>query len=141
MNATTATPTLGPPRHVFDAPRAKLSIWFPTDAVVLQRVEGYADLSVAEAIARHLGAHLERGFSLAIFDDFEQLTGYDSDARLSLTAWTKQNAARIRTIDILVRSKLVAMGVSVANLALGGNIRSHSVRARFEAALSAACRV
>jgi len=136
----TASPRLGEPAHLHRAPRATLSIWFPKLTVVLQRVEGYADRGVAEAIARHLTTHLAKGVRLAIFDDFDGLTGYDSDARVWLTDWTKTNQPQIASIDILVRSKLVAMGVSVASLAMGGTIRSHSRREPFEAALAAACR-
>jgi hypothetical protein len=77
---------------------------------------------------------MAEGAPLRVFGDFEELEGYDADARSLLTTWTKDNFANLRVMHILVKSRAVATGISVANVALGGAMRSHTERARFEAA-------
>jgi membrane protease subunit (stomatin/prohibitin family) len=129
---------LGAPRHEHKRPRGTLQTWFPAEGVSLHRLEGHADVSMAEAIADHLEAqYAKTGLPIVIFDDFDDVTSYDSETRLSMMSWTKKHAAMVAGVHILFHSKLVAMGVSVANLGLGGNIRSYNKRAAFEAALQA----
>ncbi len=72
---------------------------------------------------------------IALFDDLDLLTGYDNAVRSQLTEWSRKNRPKIVAFHILTRSKLVAMGVGVANLVLGGSIRIHRVRSAFEDAL------
>lgn len=131
---------LGAPRHTFQSDRVHLRIWFPNDALVVQRLEGHADLEVISVMLRHLDDQLARGTKLAIFDDFEELVSYDSDARIAITDWAKEHLPALSTMAILTRSKLVSMGTAVANLALGGRLRAYTNRARFEAALAAELR-
>jgi hypothetical protein len=55
-----------------------------------------------------------------------------------LTAAFLDKRKRISGLHVLVGSKLTAMGVSVANLALGGIVTSHSERPPFASALDQA---
>jgi hypothetical protein len=73
------------------------------------------------------------------FHDWLDMTGYDSASRIDLTSWVLKNRAKSR-LCIGLRSKLVAMGVSVANLALGNMIETFSSSAQLEAALAEALR-
>lgn len=73
------------------------------------------------------------------FHDWLDMTGYDSSSRIDLTAWVLKNRANSR-LSIGMRSKLVAMGVSVANLALGNMIETFSTIAQLEGALAEALR-
>jgi hypothetical protein len=41
----------------------------------------------------------------------------------------KDHAKQVVSLDVVARSKLVTMGVAVANLALGGMIKVHTGRA------------
>lgn len=129
-------PSGGPPHHRFENETATYELWLPAPDVVLQRVTGKADIAIARAIVRELELVLARSGALAIFDDFAEMTGYTSEGRVALTEWSKQNWSRLRSTHVLVGSKLVAMGVTVASIALPG-LRSYDDRARFEAALNA----
>ena len=56
------------------------------------------------------------------------MPNYDSELRTEWTRWLLRNRARLEDIQIVAGSKIVAMGVSVANVALGGIIQSHPKR-------------
>src|SRR5215472_17870922 len=68
----------------------------------------------------------------AIFGDWYEMTGYDTDVRHELTKTVSKLRSRIASIYVLQRSKVVAMGIAVANLALGGWVRSTTSRAEFD---------
>ena len=69
-----------------------------------------------------------------LFCDWAEMNGYDSEIRNMYTQWIASNRSRLK-VHILVGSKLVSMGVSVANLALGGSLIGYTNRTAFEAAL------
>lgn len=126
---------LGPPRHEFVG-SATVQIWTCAPGVALVRVAGKADVDVARAIGGALEAVIEELGSIAVFYDFASLTGYTSEARVELIEWSKVHWSKHRSTHALVASKAVAMAVTVATIALPG-LRSHTERARFEAALVA----
>lgn len=109
----------------------------PLPHVELIRAEGYAEAEVVAAILDHRDRMIRECGSIALFDDLEKMTGYHSAVRVGLTEWSRQNKARISAFHILTRSKITAMGVTVANVALGGHIRAHARRESFEHALDA----
>ena len=124
------------PLHELTHDDATYQLWMPAPGVVLQRVTGKAGIAIAREIGRQLERILERHDAVVLFDDFAEMTGYTSEGRIELTEWSKRNWSRLRSTHILVGSKLVAMGVSVASIALPG-LRSYDDRARFEAMLRA----
>lgn len=75
---------------------------------------------------------------LTVFHDWLDMTGYDSSCRKRITDWTVKHLDAYAAVHVLLRSKLVAMGVQVANLALGGLVKTHKTRASLEAAVRAA---
>jgi hypothetical protein len=116
-------------------PRGTLEITSVRPGVVLQRFRGHALPPMADAIADRLERELARFGRIVVFDDWEEATGYESEVRIKLTAWTQRHLDRIPETHILVRSRLLAMGISVANLAVGNKLRSYTSRKDFEAAL------
>ena len=72
------------------------------------------------------------------FGDYSAMTRYDGNTRVVLSEFTAKHKNSLRTVAILVQSKIVAMGVSVANLATGGKIEAFSNRDKFESALQKA---
>jgi hypothetical protein len=99
----------------------------------------YAGYGTAELVPPMLEA-LEESLLFdrpVVFDDWQHVTGYDSAVRQQITDWAQADKTRILETHILVRSDLVAMGVAVANLALGGHIRAYTRRDEFEDALRA----
>lgn len=108
----------------------------PAPHVELVRGEGHATGEIVDAILEQRDHILAEVGHIALFDDLELMTGYDSGVRVRLTEWSKEHRTRISAFHILTRSKLAAMGVTVANLALGGSIRAHVRREAFERALT-----
>lgn len=100
------------------------------------RVAGKADVDVARELARDHERAIAAHGTIALFSDFASMTAYTSAGRFELTEWSKKHWPKLRSSHILVASKLVAMGVSVASIALPG-LRSYTERSRFEAALVA----
>jgi hypothetical protein len=84
------------------------------------------------AMAKTLG----RGRKSVGFHEWSELPNYDSNARKRLTEWVLQQRSNMVEHHILVRSKLLAMGVSTASMLIGGHvITSYTDRASFERAL------
>ncbi|XXX78755.1 hypothetical protein WMF30_08260 [Sorangium sp. So ce134] len=116
--------------------RGVLDIRTPASDVVTRRLEGYATLDLVEPAVRHLETLLDAGLHPIVFDDFELGTGYDSDVRAKLTAWHQRNPGKLKEVHILVKPGLVAMGVTVTNLATGGRFNVYTDRSAFEWALA-----
>lgn len=117
--------------------RGSLEIEEPAPGVVLTRFSGHGQLEHAEGIMERFDAALARHGSIVVFDDWERGEGYDSETRVRLTEYTRARLHRV-TFHILVRSRLFAMGLSVANLALGGRLHVTTSRLAFDRALRAA---
>ncbi|KYF85637.1 hypothetical protein WME76_46745 (plasmid) [Sorangium sp. So ce119] len=118
--------------------RGVLDVRTPASDVVTRRFEGYATLELIEPAVRHLETLIESGMRPIVFDDFELGTGYDSDVRAKLTSWHLRNPGKLKEVHILVRPGLVAMGVTVANLATGGRFVVYTDRSTYEWALAGA---
>ncbi|WP_437969060.1 hypothetical protein WMF04_07090 [Sorangium sp. So ce260] len=116
--------------------RGVLDIRTPASDVVTRRFEGYATLELIEPAVRQLETLIDSGQQPIVFDDFELGTGYDSDVRAKLTAWHLRNPGKLKEVHILVRPGLIAMGVTVANLATGGRFNVYTDRSAFEWALA-----
>lgn len=102
-----------------------------TDNVVYEQVTGYLEKDIVAKITAPVDRLIAVGNKPIIFNDWWELTGYDSDARLKLTDWIFWIRGKIIGSHILVRSKIVSMGVSIANLALGGMLTVYTDRAEF----------
>jgi hypothetical protein len=122
----------------FKSAKGRLSLWIPVPTLLIVRMTGQGDKSFAEPIVRGFEESLQSGSQVEIFFDLELMATYDSELRTALTAAFLRRRERISGLHVLVGSKLTAMGVSVANLALGGIITTHSQRPPFASALDAA---
>lgn len=127
---------LGARGERWSTPRGVLEIRMPASDVVVRRLEGYASAHFVEPAVKHLEILIEAGMQPTVFDDFELGVGYDSDVRVKLTAWHSRHVGELKETHVLVGTGLVAMGVSVANLATGGAFTSYTERAAFEWALA-----
>jgi hypothetical protein len=117
-----------------------LEIWLAAPGVVVQRVRGHAGLKIAQAISDFNDRLILSGVHPLIFDDWMELSGYSTEARVLLTAWAIKRRSGIRGIHVLVKSKLVAMGLAIANTATGGLAKTYASRLDFEEALGDAIR-
>jgi hypothetical protein len=106
------------------------TLWF--------EAEGYFDKSL---IAHYAGA-LTRAMPygpVEVFLDWQAMTGYDSECRKQLTDLVLNNRERFAKVHVLVRHKLVAMGVTTASMLIGGAILvAHTERSQFEQLLNQA---
>jgi hypothetical protein len=64
------------------------------------------------------------------------MIGYDTDVRVRFTEWAKRNQDRIGLGQVLLKSKIVAMAVSVVALATGRASIVQNKRNVFEKALA-----
>ena len=104
----------------------------PQPFVVIVRGKGHAAAHHAHRVIVWRERALASKRPIVLFDDLEEMHSYESEVRLRLTRWIAINRSRIEAVHILMRSKIASMGVTLANLALGGFIRSYTRRDEFE---------
>jgi hypothetical protein len=126
------------PETNWSADRVKVRVWYPARAIVVHQVTGHFSLPAARAVMTGIDRAIALYAPVDAFNDWYEMNGYDSDARLALTEFVLGSRTKYASIHILLKSKLVAMGVSVANLALGGMIVSYSDPRPWKEALHAA---
>jgi hypothetical protein len=115
--------------------RGEIWVWRLAPSIYASRVQGHLERDMAQAIIDLASPQYAAG-AVSGFHDWFGMTGYDSRSRVDLTGWIMEHRSQTR-LCIGVKSRLVAMGVSVANLALGGNlITSFSEIAPLEAVLA-----
>lgn len=115
--------------------------WRLADTIYVTRHVGTMTCDHAEVIITYAELMMSRrAGKLDVFHDWLDMTGYTSDCRKRLTEWSIAHLDVYGQIHIALRSKLVAMGVQVANIALGGAINVHPDRAAVHAALCASLR-
>jgi hypothetical protein len=127
--------------EVYEDARGRIDVSNPSGGVLLVRMVRHASggfITPLTVMGARLLATPER---IQVFFDLGELLSYDSAARVSVTDWLLTNRARIVSIHVLTRSKLVGMGVAVANLALGGMMVVHREPAPFNVALRSGIRL
>jgi hypothetical protein len=128
-----------PIRHsgvVHQTSRGRLALWTLEQGVFVFQIVGHGDRSFVAPVVAGFERSLRLGPS-QMFVDVELMTSYDTELRTEVTAALAPDRKRIGCLHILVRSKIVAMGVSVANLALGGLMTIHGSAPPFRQALQA----
>lgn len=95
-------------------------------------VDGFIDDALAHAMMQE-GDRIVRVGAAVAFHDWWAVQGYSSTARTTLTSWMLRNRHAFDSVHVLVNSGLVAMGVTVANVALGGFLRASRDKAAFDA--------
>jgi hypothetical protein len=128
------------PERTTQHPRGSSEV-YAAGKLVICVARGHIVADDANALIEVLNARLHEG-PLTGFYDWEAVEGYESAARKLLTEWTsKAPRGAVREVHFLFRSRLVAMGIATAGLALrlmGLQLVSHSARRDFEARLTAA---
>lgn len=116
--------------------RGRLGIWSPCPTILVLAIEQHGQAELAAPILRAY-REMDRTAPLHLFAELGGMTSYDTGLRTELTAGFMPERTRIDSFTILLRSKLVAMGVTVANLALGGFVQTLEDRGRFKRVLDA----
>ncbi len=108
----------------------------PCPNLVVIGLHGHGEGAFADAILAAYESLAPRG-PVHLFFDCEALSNYDSQLRTQLTERLLPGRTRIATFSVLVRSRLVSMGVTVMNLALGGIVNATTERDQFISMLDA----
>ena len=115
--------------------RGQLVVTSPAPRVISLAFTGHLEVPLARRITLSVDQLLNAGHRPHVFNDWEHMSGYDSPARVLLTEWALRQRTHFASVHLLLGSRLVAMGVSVANLAIGGIINPYMDRAAWERTL------
>jgi hypothetical protein len=126
-----------PARQEWSNDRASVIVELRAPSVVLVTLRGDPDGEMGRELAAALEEHLESPLVRHLFVDAEEMVRYHSNVRTEPTKVLLKHRKRV-SIQVLARSKLVQMGLAVANVALQGEVRTHSDRGEFLRALNAA---
>lgn len=128
----------------FASSRGRICVWSIAPKLLVGKVTGYGEAAFAAPIVEGLTA-LATGRAMGeggidVFFDAFNMDAYASDLRIGMTNAFLEHRAKIVAIHGLTRSRFVAMGATVANIALGGLVHLYGSRAAFDVALEQAAR-
>jgi hypothetical protein len=118
----------------FKMPRGTVTWWSPARAIICSRVEGHMGNPAPEILINAFirVRDMNPGVRVKTFHDWQKVTGYDSDARQRYVELSKPLMGDAESIDALVQSRLLAMAIEVARIALGSALRGTADRAEYE---------
>jgi hypothetical protein len=122
----------------WESPRGSLVISHPVLGVIVFTYHGHMTVGVVPFIEQSVDRVLAEGQRPDLFIDLDDMTGYDSDYRQAVSKWGARTYRRLGVVRVLVRSKIVAMGIAVSNLTAGGTLKPTTKRSEFEKALDEA---
>ncbi|MBK7827943.1 hypothetical protein [Nannocystis sp.] len=112
-------------------------LWRPAPRLLVTRIRGHASAAALRFYTGHAEQEMRHG-RVAVFHDWYDLASYDAEARDELKRWGKRHNADFIGVHYLVRSKVIAMLISVAALTLGRDLVATTEREAFLAKLTAA---
>jgi len=102
-----------------------LTAWQVAPQVWASKTHGRMQVAHAEAWMKVGNRMVATGLPFSGFHDWLEMESYDSETRKLLTDWSLAHRAQMIEVHLAVRSRLVRMGVTVANLALGNLMQTH----------------
>lgn len=99
-------------------------------------VKGYDDGELLERLYQILDQEIDAAGGGATFIDSRLQTGTSPDARDASARWAKKKGDKLRSSNLLFKSKVFELVVAVANLAVGGNTKAFSDVDAFEQAIA-----
>ena len=114
--------------------RGRLMLYQLRPGLIVSNATGHLVARFSEPFTDSIDARIEQDGSVTLFHEWFDVTGYDTSVRLDWTEWTQRQRANISSTHILVSSRIVAMGVRTAALALalvGAKLVSYTERERF----------
>ena len=109
--------------------------WEIGPRIYLTEVHGYLTTEMSRLIIERAGPLYQKPGRVHGFHNWFDMTNYDSACRVELTAWVLRHREQ-SALHIGVASRMVAMGVTVANLALGNLMHVHADMKSLEAAVA-----
>lgn len=124
--------------ETWESERGRLVISQPVLGVMVFTYSGHASLPAVEFIERTVDRVLAKGVKPDLFIDLDSIEGYDTAYRRAISAWGARNYRRFGEVRVMVRSRIVAMGIAVSNLTAANKMKPTTKRHEFDAALDAA---
>jgi hypothetical protein len=103
---------------------------------VLLTLFGYNDGEFADEYYEAMNAMVARDGFIVVYMDSREQTGISVPERERATRWSKDLGPRYHGGHLLFRSQLLKMAVALANLVLGGKVKSYSSVDAFEHVIS-----
>jgi hypothetical protein len=123
--------------QVIRVPGGTAYIWYPAPTVFVSRVEGHITESMASAMLVAGQRIIASDGSMVVFCDWEAVTGYDREARVTFTRGGRQFGRHVESNHYLVRARILSVAIQLANIVLG-NLKPYTRRPEFEATLRSA---
>ena len=120
--------------------RGRLRIWLAAPTVMVFEYWGHSDASYAEFYEKVIDEVLGDQDGLHFFIDCEAQTGFDREFRKRIAECARRHEPRTLSYYILVRSRVVALGIALVSLIVRGKTQVVSTRAAFDAQLKFAVR-
>ena len=112
----------------YDVVRSNPTNWYavarPMPNVLCYQMHGHLDAHLADKIIQGARPLLNQRAPLHLFHDWWDMTGYDAESRVQLTDFVAKNSRLLGETHVLVRSPLVVVGVSTANMVLRQRLRA-----------------
>lgn len=124
-----------PTRATHSDGQSTLRVWQPVPHVLITKVNGHISTALAAAVIRESDAS---GPEYHAFLDWWHVDTFDIMSQRDLTLWTARSRKRFLSVHIVTQSVIVRVGVSAANVPLGGLIKLSSDPAPFYSALTMA---
>jgi hypothetical protein len=112
-----------------------LGVWSPAPTLLVAHVVGHGLGDFATPLNEEFDRAATGGARVHVFIDLERMPGYDSPLRIRCTEHFRARLDSFASFHIFVPSRVVAMGVAVANVALRGIVTVHATRPPFTRAL------
>lgn len=113
----------------------EIGLWSPAPGVLCCSAKGDIPEELAPPYVAFLQQIVAQPARIVTFNDLEHMVNYHTAYRTRLTQAHRQIVDRTDANHILVRSRLVMLGVQAANLVLG-NIVAYNTRETYDAALA-----
>jgi hypothetical protein len=108
--------------------------WSPSRGVFCTEVQGHVGMEVVQFLHdAWMTCHDAARAPLTTFHDWSAVTMYERDARQRYEDLSVAIMNDVVVVHVLIRSRLLAMALEVANLVLGGKLRATSDAAAFRA--------
>ena len=121
----------GPTFEIWRGAKGVMRLDWNNKGAVRMMVDGHGYAEFAAPEIRRWGEAHRQAPRAALLIDFFKMHSYDSQLRVDMQSWAAERKSSV-DVFVLSTSKLVTMGVSVANLAVGGIIKAWSTRPEFD---------
>jgi hypothetical protein len=129
----------GDSRELWQGTSGTLRLRWNGRGAIETTVREHGGEELVDIVTQRMESSLREAQRVQLFFDLGAMHSYDSAMRVRWTEWLKKHLSQVDRLDVIARSKIVTMGVAVANLALGGIITVHSGhQGSYDAALSEA---